>query len=191
MKIWSRPQLVCVEYLDWRGRMDILEAKHPLLWKAVNARPFRLILLFLIFGMLAETARQRILEHRAQSQSQSLPSSDGTISAAQRDIQNMLTKLSQNGTAIREGWFAAKGTPEDIQRPYAKQVHQWHAEIERYLRTIPRGDAYSATLKGAIRTGSGGYTIGINPNLYDDWDLLASDLAILNEFMKDPYFGKP
>lgn len=53
---------VFVEYLDWRGRMEVLEAKHPLLWKAVNARPFRLILLFLIFGMLAENSRERIQE---------------------------------------------------------------------------------------------------------------------------------
>lgn len=103
----------------------------------------------------------------------------------------MLTKLSEKGSALREKWKAVKGAPEDSQRPYAKQVHHWHAEIESYLRTIPKGDAYSARLNGAVRTGSGGYTTGINPNLYDDWDLLATDLTILNDFMNDQQLGEP
>jgi hypothetical protein len=116
-------------------------------------------------------------------------SSTGSAPNGNLEIQRMLTKLSVKGSDIREKWRAVKGTPEEIQRPYAKQVHQWHAEIVGYLSTIPRGDGYLARLNGGLRTGSGGYTIGINPNLYDDWDLLASDLAILNDFIKD--LGKP
>ena len=52
---------VFVEYLDWHGRMDVLQDKHPLLWKAVNARAFRLVLLLLIFGMLAHQFEEQPL----------------------------------------------------------------------------------------------------------------------------------
>jgi len=77
--------LAFIEYLDWQGRMEVLEAKHPLLSKAVNARPFRLVLLFLIFGMLAANVREHTLGR------------DATVLNAQRDIRSMLTKLSEKG----------------------------------------------------------------------------------------------
>jgi hypothetical protein len=126
-----------------------------------------------------------------QSDSQSsVPASTSNLQV-RREIQRMLTKLSEKGIDIRERWKAVKETPVDTQRPYAKQVHQWHAEIESYLRTIPKGDAYSARLNGAVKTGAGGYTIGINRTLYEDWDLLASDLVMLNEFMNDQQLGEP
>jgi hypothetical protein len=45
---------VVVELLDWTGRLELIENRLPKLWRVLNARPSRLILLFLIFGILLE-----------------------------------------------------------------------------------------------------------------------------------------
>ena len=48
------------EYLDWHGRMEILEKKHPRIWRLVNDRPFRLILLLLIFAILSAELKETL-----------------------------------------------------------------------------------------------------------------------------------
>jgi hypothetical protein len=42
------------EYLDMKGRLDILEKKYPKAWAFLNNRPARLLLLFLAVGFLAK-----------------------------------------------------------------------------------------------------------------------------------------
>src|SRR6266852_4824995 len=49
--------LAFFEYLDMRGRFDILEKKHPKTWAFLNNRPARLLLLFLFVGFLAKDAK--------------------------------------------------------------------------------------------------------------------------------------
>src|SRR5437016_932483 len=39
---------VFAEYLDWHGRMDTLERKHPKIWRLINDRVFRLVILLLV-----------------------------------------------------------------------------------------------------------------------------------------------
>lgn len=48
------------EYLDWFGRLEVLETKHPKIHRFVIARPLRLVLLLLIFGLLAENTKDTI-----------------------------------------------------------------------------------------------------------------------------------
>lgn len=49
--------LAFFEYLDMRGRFDILEKKHPKTWGILSNRPARLLLLFLAVGFLAKDAK--------------------------------------------------------------------------------------------------------------------------------------
>jgi len=49
--------LAFFEYLDMKGRFDILEKKHPKTWAFLNNRPARLLLLFLAAGFLAKDAK--------------------------------------------------------------------------------------------------------------------------------------
>jgi hypothetical protein len=57
---------VFAEYLDWHGRIEVLEKKHRKLAHFIKNRPFRLALLLLVFGMLAadwkESLKQRVSE---------------------------------------------------------------------------------------------------------------------------------
>lgn len=46
-----------LQYLDWQGRADVLKEKHPTIWRAVNSRPMRLVVLVLIVGFLARDFR--------------------------------------------------------------------------------------------------------------------------------------
>ena len=48
---------VAAEYLDWFGRLEVLEMRHPKIHRFVIARPLRLVLLLLIFGLLAELTK--------------------------------------------------------------------------------------------------------------------------------------
>jgi hypothetical protein len=53
--IWSF--FAFIEYLDWNGRMEVAEQKHPKLFKMVEARPFRLVMLMLLFSILLADGR--------------------------------------------------------------------------------------------------------------------------------------
>jgi hypothetical protein len=48
------------EYLDWHGRMEVLEKKHPRIWRLVNDRSFRLVLLFMIFAILSADLKETL-----------------------------------------------------------------------------------------------------------------------------------
>lgn len=48
------------DYLDWHGRIEVLETKHPRLAKIVENRPLRLVLLLMVFGMLAVDLRENL-----------------------------------------------------------------------------------------------------------------------------------
>ena len=54
--------LLGAEYLDWFGRLEVLEMKHPKTHRFVNSRPLRLVLLVLFFAMLATDLRTTIKE---------------------------------------------------------------------------------------------------------------------------------
>lgn len=108
-----------------------------------------------------------------------------------REIQEYkLARLIREGIVLKSKWSQVMMQPEEIQRVDSSQVRAWHAEIEAYLRTLPRGDIYLAKLNSRTRTDFG-YPIGINMNVAGNWDQLILDLASLNEFMKDPDFGNP
>jgi hypothetical protein len=48
------------EYLDWRGRMEIIQKEHPKVWKLMNDRPFRLVLLLFVFALLAADFKENL-----------------------------------------------------------------------------------------------------------------------------------
>ena len=52
--------LACIEYLDWRGRFDVIKEKHPRVWGAMNNRPAGLILLTLCMVMLVKDYRDAV-----------------------------------------------------------------------------------------------------------------------------------
>ena len=108
-----------------------------------------------------------------------------------REIQSKLSLFMTKGEAIRDAWKAAMGKPGESQLPHANKARQWHTALEDYLRKIPRGDIYVARLNSAPRAGFGGYPMGHDPKVNDTWDLLISDLAVLEQFMKDPELGEP
>jgi len=108
-----------------------------------------------------------------------------------REIQSKLSLFMTRGEAIRDAWKAAMGKPGESQLPHANKARQWHTELEDYLRKIPKGDIYIARLNSAPRTGFGGYPMGHDPKVNDTWDLLISDLAVLDQFIKDPELGRP
>jgi hypothetical protein len=52
--------LAFTDYLDWYGRMEVLEEKHPQVAKLVNSRPLRLVLLLMLLGILIDEFRETI-----------------------------------------------------------------------------------------------------------------------------------
>jgi hypothetical protein len=52
--------LLLAEYLDMRGRMELVEQHHPKLSRWLNSRPFRLVLLLIVCVMLADDVRENI-----------------------------------------------------------------------------------------------------------------------------------
>ena len=45
---------IFIEILDWQGRAEVMEEKFPRLWRVLNARPARLVLLVVLVGFLAK-----------------------------------------------------------------------------------------------------------------------------------------
>jgi hypothetical protein len=121
---------------------------------------------------------------------QGSPSTAGNVQA-KREIQSKLSQLMKHGEEIRDGWKAIMQKPTANQVEHADEARQWHSQIEHYLSTIPRGNAYIAKLNGTTRTGFGGWPLGLNQGVSETYDLLISDLAALNEFMNDPELGEP
>lgn len=54
--------LLGAEYLDWFGRLEVLEMKHPKVHRFINSRQLRLVLLVLLFAILATDLRTTIKE---------------------------------------------------------------------------------------------------------------------------------
>lgn len=52
--------LAFTDYLDWHGRMEVLEEKHPKLAKFVENRLLRLVLLLMVFAMLATDVKENL-----------------------------------------------------------------------------------------------------------------------------------
>jgi len=52
--------LAFTDYLDWHGRMEVLETKHPQIAKLVQSRPLRLVLLLMLLGMIVSDFRETI-----------------------------------------------------------------------------------------------------------------------------------
>jgi hypothetical protein len=50
------------EYLDWFGRLDVLEVKHPKIYRFLIGRPVRVVLLLLVFGLLAENTKEVVTQ---------------------------------------------------------------------------------------------------------------------------------
>jgi hypothetical protein len=52
--------LIFLEFIDWQGRAEVLELKYPWLWRAVNNRPARLLLLVLAVGLLVKDFKDAV-----------------------------------------------------------------------------------------------------------------------------------
>ena len=52
--------LVFIELLDWQGRMEIIKKRWPSLWKVINNRPVRLLLLVLAIAFLVRDFKDAI-----------------------------------------------------------------------------------------------------------------------------------
>jgi hypothetical protein len=121
---------------------------------------------------------------------------DGRGDAAKRieaqtvEIRAQLSGFVKRGIELRNGWSKTLGEAENIQRPNAEAVQAWHASLEKYVATIPRGDIYVVRFQIPPQTG-GSVPIGMNVNLSGFWELIASDLGHLNELISDPNLGKP
>jgi hypothetical protein len=115
---------------------------------------------------------------------------DANARTARRAIQEQLAKLMNEGIMLRSRWNNVMGQPEENQRAVARDIPYWHAQIENYIRTLPRSDVYLVRLNSAHRSDLG-YPIGMNMNVGGNWDILLVDLVSLKELMDDPEFGKP
>jgi hypothetical protein len=51
---------LALEILDWQGRMELIESRWPLIWKAINNRPARLVLLFFCFAFLIRNFKDAV-----------------------------------------------------------------------------------------------------------------------------------
>ena len=111
-----------------------------------------------------------------------------------RQIQSALSDFATEGSKIRDDWkaFMAQHANQHLpQRTYASRARDWHVKVGNYLRTIPRGNTYVARLNAAPKTGAGGWPLGIDYTVSETFDLLSSDLTILNEFQRDTELGEP
>jgi hypothetical protein len=107
-----------------------------------------------------------------------------------RDIQGKLAGFSNDGELIQKEFYKHAGQGGDAQKPASLAVSRWHEKIEAYLKTIPAGNIYLARFNNEV-PGNGVYPVGINLDVMSAWDQLQSDLARLNEFMKDTDLGNP
>jgi diguanylate cyclase (GGDEF)-like protein len=116
-----------------------------------------------------------------------------TTGGARKKRDEIIIKLSGfivEGAELRNNWRARLGQAESLQKESAEAIPAWHKKIESYLKTIPRGDVYAARFQSAMKS-SGSYPVGISLRLAGTWDLLMSDLAELNEFIRETDLGKP
>lgn len=107
-----------------------------------------------------------------------------------REVQDKIAEFMTAGNSLRTDWAAKVGSPESVQQGCANSVKQWNAEVESYLKAIPRGNFYLAKFKNRTPS-SAVYPLGLQMNLAGWWNLLDSDLYRLDEFVKDADLGKP
>jgi hypothetical protein len=124
--------------------------------------------------------QQKLLDQREESE---------RVGNKKAEISKHLSDFITEGVQLRNKWQEHLGQPEQVQKQDANGVQLWHRKIESYLKTIPQGDVYIARFQGSVRT-SGSYPVGINVNLAGLWDSLMSDIAKLNEFIKEADLGR-
>ncbi len=90
--------LLGAEYLDWFGRLEVLQVKHPKAHRFVNSRPLRVVLLLLVFVMLATDLKSTLQELSTEPLAVSpvVPSADaGAKNAEIVRLQRELALLTQ------------------------------------------------------------------------------------------------
>jgi hypothetical protein len=93
---------------------------------------------------------------------------------------------------IRDDWRTAMAqSDKSLQLSFASKARQWHATIDVYLQTIPRGSMYSARFNGYPRIVCAGYPLGHSDETCRELETLEADINALQEFMKDPDLGQP
>jgi hypothetical protein len=58
--------LAFTDYLDWHGRIEVLQNRHPKLAKLIEDKPLRVVLLLMVFGMLAVDLRESIKQFEVE-----------------------------------------------------------------------------------------------------------------------------
>lgn len=88
--------LLFAEYLDWHSRLEIMERRHPKLTRLINDRPFRLVLLCMVFAMLGLDLKQTLKQPVIESPNFKFPvptvPAIAQSSAQQPDVRNIRFK---------------------------------------------------------------------------------------------------
>jgi hypothetical protein len=108
-----------------------------------------------------------------------------------RSIQDKISKYMDAGNSLRITFTPGVPPSQEQQHAWSMSVDKWHASIENYIKTIPRGSIYLVRFRDR-ETGNAVYPGGgMTSEWYEHWDLLSSDLARLEDFLKDPELGAP
>jgi len=105
--------LAVCEILDWHGRMEVIHERWPWVWRLVNDRPARLVLLIVTAGLLVADFR-RDVPKEAQPPSVVFPSVDpGAKNAeiARLNDENQRLRATRNQTALQHNRQTSAGLP--------------------------------------------------------------------------------
>jgi hypothetical protein len=119
------------------------------------------------------------------------PRSNEATEKVRHSIQDKISRYINTGNSLRTTFTPGYPPSQEKQRAWSGSVDSWHKSIEHYLETIPRGNVYLARFRNQVRSNASYPGGGTTPEWYEHWDLLSSDLARLEEFLRDSEIGTP
>jgi hypothetical protein len=133
--------LAFTDYLDWHGRIEVLETKHPKLARLVEGRPLRLVLLLLVLGLLIGDFRETFGQLEAGPviirAVFPAPAPPNVATSIKRESRNSLRRrVWRLADEIQRFWTAKRKeapspSPNEDQQTTNQKTQKWQIETER------------------------------------------------------------
>jgi hypothetical protein len=141
------------EYLDWHGRIDLIKEKHHKLWRVMNDRPFRLVMLLMIFAALATDLRGNL------SHLDSEPIVFRFVAPVPPNVEQAKAEPPEPPDSLRRRttkianelslfWSRRPTPPQPVQNPNTEEDRKRNAVWDQYWREVE--SIYSREYKDRI-----------------------------------------
>lgn len=129
------------EYLDWHGRMEVIKEKHHKLWRLINDRPFRLVMLFVIFATLATDLRDNLMHLDPEPiVFRFVAPTPPPVEQARVEVPEPLDSLRRRTVKTADElslFWSKRPTPlQPIQNPNTEEERKRNAAWDQYWREV-------------------------------------------------------